>query len=124
VPERFVEPIVISEDLGDDSVIDLPALAELPGKLPDRVGRVADAIDILFDRLNGAQLEAGVSVGMAEGALVPGAISGRPDQETPRLTGRPYGSLLKAGIGVHKIVPSQHFKDNIWIDIVSVKQAY
>ena len=90
--------------MGDDGVIDLSPLAELPGNLPDCVRHVANGIDILLDLLDGAQLEAGVPVGMAEGTLVPGAIPGRPDQETPRLAGRPYGSLLKAGIHGHGFV--------------------
>jgi hypothetical protein len=90
--------------MGDDGVIDLSPLAELPGNLPDCVRHVADGIDILFDLLDGPQLEAGVPVGVAEGTLVPGAIPRRPDQQTPRLTGRPYGSLLKAGIHCHGFI--------------------
>jgi hypothetical protein len=104
VPERIVELRVISEDMGNDGVVDLPPLAELSGKIPDYIRHVADAIDIFFDLLDRAQFEAGLPVGMTEGALVPGAIPGRPDEETPCFAGRPYGSLLKAGIHGHGFV--------------------
>jgi len=104
VPERIVERGLVSEDIRNDGVIDLPPLAELPGNLPDPVRKIPNGIDVLLDLLDTSELKAGVSIGVTEGALVPGAIPGRADEKALCFTGRPYGTLLKAGIEAHGFV--------------------
>jgi len=82
----------------------------LTGERPDTLDHPAYPADLLLDLGNRAKRESLALVRMAEGASVPGAVPGHPDQETPGLTRRSYRPLFEGctiPVQAHVFCPKQ-----------------
>jgi hypothetical protein len=78
------------------------------GNVPGTVGKAlsagfhmpVDGVDILDDVGFGANGKARALVYRTEGAVVPGAVAGHPDQQAAGFAGRPDGALFKPVVAV------------------------
>jgi hypothetical protein len=77
-------------------VIRVPPLPVHTGQRADPFDHPGYSEDLILDLGNRAQREGFALIGVAEGAPIPGAVSGHPDQETPGFTRRPDRPLFNA----------------------------
>ena len=89
----------------------MPPLPALTGERPDPLDRPTYPADLLLDLGNRPEAKMLALIGMAEGAPVPGAVPGHPDQETPGLARRTYRPLFKGWavpVQTHDFTPRDH----------------
>jgi hypothetical protein len=87
-----------------DFAADCPPVAQRPGKGAQFLIYFRSRINVILNLLQRAPAELSALVYRAEGAPVPGTVSGESKKQAPCFTWRTYGTLFEGHL-FHRLIP-------------------